>query len=212
MIIFLPMRTDRIVIASFAIMLLCATTTSCQAQSSSTSQKAQAQGTAETAVAAALWEKITTTCPIKGAASPATFLIIQGRLYEYRNASIRFYPWNVTEADRLNGTVLKGLAVLRAAAYRTAESGKQWTAFDEPDEESRHMNGPSWFGSQKIYDIHRSFEAYWPGMLVVLVEKRNDQWSFGYQGDSLLPQGMRHQPSAPKMSCATLTSTNPLAP
>lgn len=189
----------------------------CQAQPKASPPGARVAPASAKAAVASMWQTIMTTCPIKGSASPATFLPSSRELYEYRDASTELFSWDLTEADRLNGTTFKGVTILRASAYRSIESGgsrqgehRQWSAFRAPNSATRNMQGAAWFGSEDIYRIHDGFSAWWPSIWVALVEQRNGNWSWSKAGfDAVHPRP--DSLAMVKGSCEALTTADPFA-
>lgn len=185
--------------------------------------KSQAQPPAKTAsqsspeaVAEAMWQKITSTCPVEGSAKPVVFFekvetfqppfqtrfITTVRLLELRNAWTAYRSIDVSEADRLNGVQYRGFTVIGSSAYREFYSKNSydtpagWGAFRDGDTRRGFDDDPNNHG------VH--------GLASVGMEKRNGKWSFsphydhaaGFDPDLI---------AAKKRSCAALTSADPLA-
>jgi hypothetical protein len=86
-------------------------------------------------VAVTMWSKILTTCPVPKATSTATFFAVPGKdVYEYRGTWTKYFPKKITEADRLNGVQLQGMAVFGASLLRVMESrrgGREWSSWSD---------------------------------------------------------------------------------
>jgi hypothetical protein len=177
--------------------------------------KTASQGSPE-AVAEAMWQKITSTCPVQGSAKPVVFFekvetmqpsfqtrfITTVRLLELRNAWTAYRSIDVSEADRLNGVQYRGFTVIGSSVYREFYSRNSdgtpagWGAFKDGDTRRGFDDDPNNHG------VH--------GLASVGMEKRNGTWSFsphydhaaGFDPDLI---------AAKKRPCAVLTSANPLA-
>ncbi len=195
---------------TFASLLVFATAPLCHAQSGSTTLN-EARG-----MASYLWQTITTTCGIKGAASTSVFLRPNRELYEYREVRTSLYPWSLSKADELNGTQFKGLAVLRAPARRSISPKRSWSQWIPEQAETRNMTA-EWFATQGPYETHDQYKTWWPDLWVVLIEKQHGEWSFTFPQLVGVNRTWNHplnrealaQAAGPKSSCETLTSNDP---
>jgi hypothetical protein len=165
-------------------------------------------------MAAYLWKTIATTCAVNGAAPSSVFIRHSRELYEYREAQTGLYPWRLTKADELNGTQFKGLAVLRAPAHRSIASKRAWTPWVAAAKEATNMTA-EWF-AEGPYETHRGYSAWWPDIWVVLIEQRNNEWSFTFpqfagvnKWNHPLNREALSEAAGQKEPCDILTSSDP---
>ena len=146
---------------------------------------------------------------------------------EYRDVRTSVFNWPLNRADELNGIRRKGIAVLRAGAYRSYEPSTGWFQWVVPTEAPRD------FSEAAFLKDNDHFEYYWPGMRVVLMDEQDGRWWFlfaqAYSShpprpqtdkkdgfDALKRQGRFDladlQGSAPTLSCSDLTSASPVKP
>jgi hypothetical protein len=167
------------------------------------------------AVAEAMWQKITSTCPVQGSAKPVVFFekvetmqppfqtrfITTVSLLELRDAWTAYRSIGVSEADRLNGLEYQGFTVLGSSVYREMQvnAARVRTGWGE------FKGGGTRRGFDEDTDNHGVH-----GLVSVQMEKRNGKWSFspGYDHASGFDPDLI---AAKKKSCAALTSADPLA-
>jgi hypothetical protein len=147
-------------------------------------------------VAAAMWQKITTTCPVQGSAKPTRFYeeavynlldkLTGRKVTEYSDASTKYLPDQVSEADKKNGIQFRGGAILSCSTNRHIE-------FD-----NFNPLAPRAWG--EYFDCRG-------GQMVVNMEQRNGQWFFALRRWKFNPDSI----AANKRSCAALTSADPFA-
>jgi hypothetical protein len=150
------------------------------------------------AVAAAMWQKITTTCPVQGSSKPTRFYEesvynlldkLKGRkVSEYRDTSTEYLPDDLSEADRLNGIRFRGAAVLSCSTIRHIEID--------------NMNPLAPRAWSSFLDCNPG-----GGQVVVNMEQRNGQWFYALKRWEFNPDSI----AANKRSCAALASADPFA-
>ncbi len=195
----------------------------CQAQAKVTSQSSPQ------VAADSMWKALSTTCPTQGGRSSSTFFRDgrRGQLLEYRDVRTSVFNWPLNRADELNGIRRKGIAVLRATAYRDYEPSSGWFPWRVVKEV------PKDFSEAAYRNDSDHFGYYWPGKRVVLMEERNGRWRFFFEqgyaseparsdadkkggSDQLGREGLFDlrdlQGLAPTLSCSDLTSDNQVKP
>jgi hypothetical protein len=170
-------------------------------------QSPKAASNSPEAVAATMWQKIMTACPVQGSAKPAMFYeqdvydlldkLVGHRVLEFRDTWTVYYANNVSEADRLNGIRFRGLAALGYSAYRDI-------SFD-----SRNPLAPrAWAQFEGGTATRTEPKGTHASIMAVEIEQRNGQCFFktplqaNFNPDSI---------AANKRSCAALTSADPFA-
>jgi hypothetical protein len=124
-------------------------------------------------IAAAAWQRITTTCQENGQkitllSLPDDALSDSYRLMAYSDAWTKYVPMQVTAADKLNGIELHGMAILGGAARKHVyRNGKEWSEWitagpQLPDSPFQYVFGP---GEHKRY-------------FMFVMEERSHQWLF----------------------------------
>ncbi|MDP8983013.1 MAG: hypothetical protein M3O35_20750 [Acidobacteriota bacterium] len=178
------------------------------------SQNSGATPASPEALAASLWQKMTTTCQVnvQGQMKTMTFIYypahhpfkvgnVTEEFVEYSGAWTKFVPLRLTEADRLNGIQFQGMAILGGTAWRQSDSlQKEWSEWRD----LRDVKLPKWLGGE---GDSASFDSGSDAFEMVKIEKRNNQWSLKlpFSEGSVDPDFF----AARKKSCALLTRASP---
>jgi hypothetical protein len=156
-----------------------------------------------------LLANILSTCPLPGSTSPAVFVYRNHSLEEYRGAWNRLVPFNLTEADRLNGIQYKAWVVMSGSSFRRFDAYKgQWSSWASArDLEQQTTPSALARGSNRnmLFAGLHQMQGF-----AVSMEKKNNQWSFRIEWDGggpLDPDTL----SAEKLSCSAAMSANPLS-
>jgi hypothetical protein len=180
-----------------ALLIVACGTACCQSPASDPSQKSGVAPTSPEAVAASVWKKILTTCPVQGSGETTTFFTYAwfDQLYstprewrfEYREAWTRLFSRDLTAADKLNGLQFDGFAVLFGALYRFSAAG-HWDPWkDGVGRNAADTLRPNWEGYSGVELLANHYQSVPPGfkldllwgVRVILVE-RGGRWRFGY--------------------------------
>jgi len=178
------------------------------------SQNSGATPTSPEALAASLWQKITTTCQVnvQGQMKTVTFIYypahhpfkvgnVTEEFVEYIGAWTKFVSLRLTEADRLNGIQFQGMAILGGTAWRQSDSlQKGWSEWRD----LRDVRLPKWLGGE---GDSTSFDSGSDAFEMVKIEKRNNQLSLKlpFSEGSVDPDFFASR----KKSCAELTRATP---
>lgn len=184
-------------------------------QNKGQAQSPKAEPNSPEAVAAVMWGKVLTKCPVSGSPASTTTFFSYPReegnptwasLIEVREAWTKLLPEELSAADRLNGIQFRGFAILGGSAERYITTGK--TRWSEWADISRHV------APKAAKAFRRETLVDWPGVFIT-IEQRNHQWSFSVLGhsDDVLQDSQSFNPdsmAAKTRSCAILTTVNPL--
>ena len=153
------------------------------------SQNQQPTPTSPEAVAAQMWKKIVSVCPIPGTGGTATFfafslpsISVQNRTpieytVEYRDAWTKFFVLDVSPADRLNGIQFLGYAILSGPLYRIY-ADNEWSEWkDGVSKKAADTLRPNSRMPDR-FALNGSME--WTAQVVI--EERGGRWFFSYFG------------------------------
>ena len=155
------------------------------------SQNQQPTPTSPEAVAAQMWKKIVSVCPISGEGGTATVFAFPVSVlseapaewrWEFREAWTKLYPKDLSSADRLNGLQFYGYAVLGGALYRMND-GTKWSEWkDGVSKKVADASKATWRPRDDKYPKNfadtPSVDADMRWNVHVIIEERGGRWSF----------------------------------